>query len=156
MRELLREELARRGFMEAREGIVARDEGDGVIVEVDVATGTVTVRVSAELALNLEERVIGTIAGAQPAEERIEAERARLQARLDASLEKRAEGEIDRARRVATARLEGKLKDLKRELDAVVNRVTGDALKEKARQMGEIEELVEDQETGALTIKVRL
>ena len=38
----------------------------------------------------------------------------------------------------------------------VTARVTAEALKEKARKLGEIEEMHEDAETGELTIKVRL
>jgi hypothetical protein len=37
-----------------------------------------------------------------------------------------------------------------------VNRVTIDALKERAGQLGEIEELHEDAESGELTIKVKV
>ena len=53
-------------------------------------------------------------------------------------------------------KLEKKLGDLRKELDSVTTRVTAEALKEKARTLGEIEELHEDSETGELTIKVRL
>jgi hypothetical protein len=155
MRELLAAELARRGF--AREGAVAsRAMEDGIRVEIDLDAGTVTVRVSSEVALSIEGERTGAVAGDRPAEEAIAAARERLQAQLDAELEKEAQARTESARRELTKRLEGKLKDLKRELDGVINRVTGEALKEKARQMGEIEELVEDAETGALTIKVRL
>ena len=75
---------------------------------------------------------------------------------LLASLEDEAKRQTEEARREATLKLETKLKDLKQELDGVVNRVTAQALKEKAREMGEIQEIVENEDTGELTIKVKL
>jgi hypothetical protein len=56
----------------------------------------------------------------------------------------------------ATKQLEGRLRDLRGEMDQVVSRVTIDALKERAAQLGEIEELHEDAQTGELTIKVKV
>lgn len=52
--------------------------------------------------------------------------------------------------------LEGKLRDLRAELDSIANRVTAEALKVRASQLGEIREITEDPETGSLTIKVRV
>jgi len=150
MRDLLGDELARRGFV--REGTTAKRTMDAeTTVEVDLDTGSVTVRVTSEVAVNIE-RDATTIARTQPTA----AARDQLQKKLDAELEQQAREETERARRKMTAQLEAKLRDLKQELDGVVNRVTGEALKEKARQMGEIEELIEDEKTGALTIKVKL
>ena len=55
-----------------------------------------------------------------------------------------------------TDRLEGKLSDLRQELDQVVNRVTAEALKRKAESLGRIKELTEDQQTGSMTIVVEV
>ena len=52
-------------------------------------------------------------------------------------------------------KLEGQLQDLRQELDEAVNRVTAEALKRKAAQMGQIKEMTED-ETGNLTIVVEV
>ena len=54
-----------------------------------------------------------------------------------------------------TQQLEGTLRDLKGELDTVVNRVTATALKTRAGELGQIEEVHEDA-NGGLTIKVRV
>ena len=54
-----------------------------------------------------------------------------------------------------TAQLESKLKDLKDELDGVVNRVTANALKKRASELGTVEEIHEDG-SGNMTIKVRV
>ncbi len=148
--ELLAEELVRRGF--TRDGGVARrTEADGVVVEVDVATGAVSVKAEATAAINIEkertERIVEEVLerGTQAAQERINRE-----------AEREAKAAEDTAKSEVAKKLEDKLGDLRRELDSVSARVTADALKEKARKLGEIEEMHENTETGELTIKVRL
>jgi hypothetical protein len=154
MGEHLAGELARRGF--ARDGNTARRAlDDGVTVEIELDTGAVTVRVGADVAVDAKVERTARVAGERPDPEVLQAAQEKLNVELEASLEKEAQRQAEQGRRQATAKLEAKLRDLKQELDGVVNRVTGEALKEKARQMGEIEEIVED-ESGALTIKVKL
>jgi hypothetical protein len=150
MREILAKELEGRGFTR-EDGVARRDEGNGVTVEVDLDAGNVTVRAESSKDVKIERTRTGTVA-----EERVAQGRAALQRQLDAELEQQVAATEQEMREQATARLERKLKDLKQELDRAVNRVTAEALKEKARSMGEIEELHEDNETGELTIKVRV
>lgn len=148
--ELLGDELERRGFTRA-DGVARRVSEDGVIVEVELATGTVSVKAeaTAEIAIDKErsERVAEEVLerGTRAAQERVEREAEREAA----VAEQKAKGDV-------AAKLERKLSDLRRELDGVTSRVTADALKEKARALGEIEEMHEDAESGELTIKVRL
>ena len=52
----------------------------------------------------------------------------------------------------ATARLESELEGLRSEFDQVVNRVTAEALKRKAAQLGQIKEITEDARDGSMTI----
>lgn len=148
--DILGAELERRGFQ--REGDVARRvEDDGVVIEVELKTGTVSVKAeaSAEIAIEKErtERVIEEALerGTRAAQDRVDRE----VARDAAAAEEKAKGDV-------AAKLEKRLGDLRRELDTVTSRVTAEALKEKARKLGEIEEMHEDAETGELTIKVRL
>jgi hypothetical protein len=147
--EILGAELARRGF--ARENGVAKREEDGVVIEVDLKTGAVSVKAEATANIAIEkertERMYEEVleAGRKAAQERVDREAARDAA----TAEQQAKGEV-------AAKLEKKLGDLQRELDAVTSAVTRDALKEKARKIGEIEELHENAETGELTIKVKL
>ena len=71
-----------------------------------------------------------------------------------------AEGQVaaqsQQLREELTRRLEGRLRDLQEELDQTSQRVTAEALKIRARQLGDIEEITEDPQTGSMTIKVRL
>ena len=46
--------------------------------------------------------------------------------------------------------------ELEQEMAQVVNKVTIEALKEKARSMGEIKEISENAEAGELTIKLEV
>jgi hypothetical protein len=148
--EILAEELAGRGF--ARDGVVARRaEEDGIVVEVDVATGTVSVKAEATADVRVEREMTRHVP-----EEALERGRKEAQEQIDRQAEKEAAGIERRALEDVTKKLERRLGDLRHELDAVTAKVTADALKEKARQLGEIQELHEDTETGELTIKVRL
>jgi hypothetical protein len=70
---------------------------------------------------------------------------------LDARLADQAEA----LRRRVTAQLEGKLAELKGELDRAIGKATIAALTEKAAQLGQIESTHED-EAGNVTIRVRL
>ncbi len=148
--ELLGEELARRGF--TRDGGVARrTDEEGVVIEVELATGTVSVK--AEASANIEiskERTENVV------EEALERGTKAAQDRVNREAEREAQAAEQKAKDEVAKKLERRLGDLRRELDSVTAKVTADALKEKAKQLGEIEEMHEDVETGELTIKVRL
>ncbi len=148
---LLAEELARRGF--TREGPIAlRTEADGIRVAIDVQTGDVSVTLAAERAVELTAK--GEQSVTQAGGEEQAREKAREKAR--ARLEERASDAQEHLREDLTRRLEARLRDLKQELDGVTNRVTAEALKVRARQLGTVEEISEDPATGSLTIKVRV
>jgi hypothetical protein len=154
MRDLLASELTRRGFKV--EGNIARKTPEkGVVIEVDLDASTVSVKVDADVALDIQRTKQGSV-GEGARRQTIDEAKQKLQKAVDAELAQAADDEVERERRRVTAKLEGKLKDLKGEIDDAINRVTGEALKEKARSMGEIEEIAEDKATGALTIKVKL
>jgi chromosomal replication initiation ATPase DnaA len=75
---------------------------------------------------------------------------------LQDDLAKQAEHEQTKVQAEATKRLEGHLADLRKELNGAVNRVTAEALKRKAAQIGQIKEVTEDPQSGSLTIKVEV
>jgi hypothetical protein len=152
MGELLAQELEKRGF--ERQGAVLVREQDGVRVTVDPATGTVTVHAEGAEEVELEaEREGRSYDDAGPHAAQVKKE---LQAQARKELEAHAQRETARLQGQVTDRLEGQLADLRRELDQAVNRVTAEALKRKAAQMGQIKELTEDPQSGSLTIVVEV
>jgi hypothetical protein len=71
-------------------------------------------------------------------------------------LESEAEVATESLRVEVTRKLEESLAGVRKELDDAVNRATAEALKQKARQLGEVTEISEDPETGAVTIRVKV
>lgn len=148
-RELLAQELQKRGF--TRDGGTAkRSEGEGITVEVDLETGAVQVSAEGHLELELERTRVGTTEQGHA-----EKHKEMMQERLKASLEQEAKAEEALLRKKVTEQLSGKLRDLKGELDDVTTRVTAEALKEKAKELGQVEEIHEEP-NGGLVIKVRV
>jgi hypothetical protein len=152
MAGLLADELEKGGYR--REGNLLVKEEDGVVVSVDSTTGKVTISAQAVETTKVEgERHgrayddIGPHAGQV---------RENLRQELQRELEKKVEEKASSLQSKVTDRLEGKLGDLKTELDQVVNRVTAEALKRKAASMGQIKEMTEDPESGSLTIVVEV
>jgi hypothetical protein len=149
MRELLAAELAQHGF--TREGDTARRRQAGdVLVEIDLGSGEISVTAEGHADLKLEAERVSVVAEEVAAShERVLREQAR------ASLEREAKAEEEALRRKVTEQLEGALRNLKEELDGVVNRVTAAALKQRASELGEVQE-VHEEPNGSLTIKVRV
>jgi hypothetical protein len=149
---LLERELAAAGFEQCEEdGQWVRIDADGVEVRVDPKQSTVTVSAAADADVEItRERVVSAWAenDATTREQGRQGLIRELEGELD-EREKQLQGKV-------TAELEGKLGDLRRELDQISNRVTVEALKQKAASMGEVQEVSEDPETGSLTIRVKL
>lgn len=149
MGALLGAELEGRGF--TRNGNTAtRKEKNGVEVEVDLETGQVSA--TAEGHQELELTTERTAVVDQLAKDEREAA---LRKVAQEALKREAKSEEEALRKKVTQQLEGTLKDLKEELDGVVNRVTATALKTRAAELGQVEEVHEDA-NGGLTIKVRV
>ena len=154
MGELLATELEARGFERQEDGTLVRRGENGVCVTVEPCSGEVTIRAEAEDTVELE----GTREGygyddIGPGNKQI---KERLSKELQADLERRAEQHAEKVQTTATNKLEKELADLQPEIAEVANRVTAEALKQKAAQMGEVKEIHEDRETGSLTIKVEV
>jgi len=150
MAEILAGALAQRGF-ERRGNTAVRTEADGAVISIDLETAEVTIRLADEKPIALElERTAAAGEGQQAATEE------RLRAQLVRELEQSAAAEERELQREVTARLTARLREVTPELDAVVNRVTAEALKVKAGELGTIESISEDPETGSMTIKVRV
>lgn len=149
MADLLRWELLGRGFAAEGDQLVRR--GDGITVSIDPEEGCVTIR--AETA---EEVELEAIRRGYADEDHGERGRERAEAHLRQGIEEEFAGHAAKAAEKlqgrVTDRLERELAGLRGELDQVVNRVTAEALKRKAAQLGQIKELTEDPEAGSLTI----
>jgi ethanolamine utilization cobalamin adenosyltransferase len=150
MAELLARELAGAGF-EEREGQWVRVDDEGVEVRVDPQQGTVTVS-----AASREQVEVSKTREVRAYAENDVVTRERARADIQAELESEV-GEREKALQAkVTEKLEGKLGDLRQELDRISNRVTAEALKRKAASLGEVQEISEDPETGSLTIRVKI
>ena len=149
MAALLEQELAGLGFQ--RQGdLLVRQQND-VTVEVDATTGTITARVEADEQLELEkegEAVVYDDLTRKQSQQIQESKREELQEQIQKEVNE-VESQLQKE---VTDRLEAELVDLRGELDQAVNRITAEALKQKAAQIGQIKEMTEDQESGSLTI----
>lgn len=152
---LLREELLRRGFQATdEESTVVRDQ-NGVVVTINTKTGEVRVSAQTETTVSKtsdKDESIYRPDDSEPTPDVIAATHSRVRQGLEARIN-RDEAEM---RREVTERLERELQGIRPEIDEITNRVTGTALEEKARQMGEIAQISRDAETGAMVIRVRL
>jgi hypothetical protein len=125
-----------------------------VTTTIDPIDGTVTVRSGTEQDIELHGQREGlSYDDFGPGEKGL---RRNLEQQLKQDLEKQAEHEQSKVQKEATDRLEGHLADLKKELNQAVNRVTAEALKQKAAQLGQIKEMTEDPQSGSLTIKIEV
>ena len=155
MQSLLATELERQGFVrQGSEGgadRMVRVDPDGVRIEVDLGAGTVHVSIEGERDVAVEGQREAW--GAKPDDD-VTKEAARR------ALRQQLEGQIDRKEQELSAeladKLEARLRELRGELDRAVTRVTQEALKERAAQIGEVREISEDPATGSLTIRVKL
>ena len=153
MAELLKAQLKEKGFVEQEDGKMIRQEG-GTTVTIDPKTCEVSVKsdVTEEVSLEARREAFG-YDDAGPSQKDI---RGRVQQQLQDDIEKKAEKETERLQGRATEALEKKLCDLQPELSEIVNKVTREALKQKAQQMGTVTEISEDEQTGNLTIKIEV
>jgi hypothetical protein len=152
MADLLKKELADRGF-EEEDGKMVRTK-DGVSVSVDPKSGEVSVKSETGEKVELETEKEGW--GYDDVGPRSQQIRKQLSEQAKAELERRAQRHQDRLQGEATERLEGAMAEVRKELNDAVNSVTREALKQKAAQLGQIKEMTEDPEAGSLTIKVEV
>jgi len=153
MGQLLKDELRQRGFEEQPDGTFARKDGE-VTVTIDVKECEVRVRAEVGEEVKIDVRRDGR--GYDDVGPNQRAMREVLQKQLKEDADKQAAVETERLQERATTKLEERLCDLQPELGEIVNRVTRQALKEKASQLGSIKEIAEDEASGSLTIRVEV
>ena len=149
MAGLLTEALVAEGFEETKKGLVRSD--GGVTVRIDARSGTVTVEseASERVELKSERRMWGDADRARDDRKSVEQ---RLREELQEELQQDAKRKEEALQQAVTERLERRLADVQGSLGRVVNRVTAEALKRRAAQLGEIKQLTEDPESGSMTI----
>jgi hypothetical protein len=148
MAALLEQELLGRGFERQGEMLVRRQ--NGVTVTVETKTGTVTVQAEASEKVELEaEREGHAYDRSGPHAQQT---KKALQEELQKSLARQVDEKTAKLQREVTDRLERELAGLRTELEQAVNRVTAEALKQKAAQLGQIKQVTEDPQSGSLTI----
>jgi hypothetical protein len=153
MAQLLGDECKKHGFEEQADGTLVRKKGD-VTVTVDACKGEVSVKSAAEKVVTQEGSRDSTAwDDAGPTRKKAEESAREL---LKEDLNKKLDKEASKLQEQATQLLEKELHDLQPELSEIVNKVTRDALKQKASQLGTIQEISEDPKTGSMTIKVEV
>ncbi len=150
MRELLAEALSARGFVRDGQRAV-RKEASGITVEIGLESGEVTVVAEGHRRVEAETRR----SGMATEQESVVAKEAGLREAARAQLEVEAAAEEASLQKEVTERLEGHLRALREELDGVVNRVTAEALKQRAAELGEVQAVREGAD-GSLTITVKV
>jgi hypothetical protein len=148
MAQLLADELKGRGFKQQGDELVR--EKNGVKVSVDPSKGIVKVESELQEKLEIEGSKEGRVYTDVGPQAKTAKENLRKDLRDD--LEKQAQAKEAKVQAEATDKLEEQLGDLREELDQTVNRVTAEALKRKAAQLGAIKEMTEDPQSGSLTI----
>jgi len=149
MAGLLAQELIGIEFEQSGE-VLIREQGD-VKVTINPSTGVVQAEVILEHEVELKAIHEGTYF-----DETEENDRKTLKSKLkDAAkddLEQQSSRREKQITEEATEKLSSALNDLSSELNRVLNKVTANALKEKAKQLGRIKEMTENEETGSMTI----
>jgi hypothetical protein len=152
MAELLADELERRGF--EREGPRLTRKQNGVTVTVETTTATVTVAAEASEETTIQaERTDRAYDDVGPHAKVV---RENLKKQLEKDIERKVSEKTAGLQTKVTDRLEGELCEVRQELDQVVHRVTAEALKRKAAQIGQIKAITEDPQAGSLTIVVEV
>jgi hypothetical protein len=152
MSGLLADELQSRGFRREGGRLVRRQ--DDVTVSVDPDTGTVTVSSEASEQTTIEGEKVGR--AFDDVGQHANQVRENLRQELQRDLDKKVNEKTAALQGQVTDRLEGELSNLRQELDQAINRVTAEALKRKAAQLGQIKEITEDPQAGSLTIVVEV
>lgn len=151
MSNLLAQELLKKGFKQS-ETSLSRLSNKGVNVSLDMETGEVKVSISHNV--NVQESASADFNEDTDRVSESDANR-RAREQIQAQLQQKVEKRKQELQQQTTSTLEKELKELRQEMDEVINSVTSAALKIRASQLGDIEDIKDDNE-GNITIKVRV
>jgi hypothetical protein len=152
MAALLRRELEQHGFTQEGNQMVKTENGSKLSVE--PATGTVTVHAEAGQKVSLKRTESGFSYQTQGADAK-KAEEA-LRRQVLKNLDEEVRAQQAQLQKELTDKLENQLGDIRVELDQIATKVTAEALKVKAKQLGQVKEITEDPQGGSLTIVVEV
>lgn len=150
--ELLASELVRRAFAESANGTWEKQIGEHRL-SIESATGTATLSGEFSQVVEASGAVEGTLDECGETRDLAEAELRRV---LEEQLAESVDAATDEHRTALVDELGRQLQMLEPELNQIVDAVTIDALKEKARQLGNIESIDEDRESGSLSLVIEL
>lgn len=150
MRALLEQQLAKKGYEKQEDGSHTKTLDGGIEVRV-TEDGEVHISLADDADLELKAKRTGR--SYTPNDNQATQQ---LRSQVQADLKADEQAATEKLRKEVTKRLEAALDELRGELDDAVNRATAEALKEKARQLGDVQEISEDPETGAVTIRVKV
>lgn len=153
--EIVRRELEAAGWTRQPDGALTKQIGD-VEATLPAGSSTIRIRLSDETTVRVEAKVKGRI---NPGDE---AGRAQVDARAQDKAERELAAAADDARRELEERVANQLlgvwRELRAELDEVVNATTRQALETRAAELGAIESIEEGRDSDRgyeLTITVR-
>lgn len=147
---LLATELEAHGWT-VTDGIGRKQLSDEVEIEIDTATGTITVRAHHEEDVQLSADRSGT----SYTPDGSAGEKDRLKAQARAEIDSKARSLDEAARQKLTEKLDAALAAVRPELDEITSAVTRGSLIERAGQMGQIVEVAENA-AGEMSIRVKL
>lgn len=149
--ELLAAELDKLGFI--RDGDTSRRKSGLITVTVELTSGVVTVSAEGSENVQLEGTKQGVVYEESGPIKRAEKNLSDL---LIKELNGKAEAKREDLQKQVTDALEAQLHDVRVELEGAVNRVTAQALKQRAAQLGQIKTITEDPASGSMTIVVEV
>lgn len=148
-RQIVERVLRQRGFSEDDDGQMSRRRG-GTVTRIDPSSGVITVSASDQQDVDLD--AVGDLPECSPCANR---SRERVREGLRKSLRSSADQRQEELQRQTTDRLEKELVSLGCEMEAVANEVTSSALKAKARELGDIKSISQD-DKGNMTIVIEV
>lgn len=151
--DLLKKELKSRNFKEAENGTMVREDKNQ-IVTVDPCSGEVVVKTIVESDKKVEVKREGVaVDDIRDSREKVTK---KLKERAQEEIQKEFDSEQKKSQSKATEHLEKAIADLQPEINDIVNKITRESLKAKAAQMGRIQEITENAESGEMTIKIEV
>ncbi|VAW72282.1 hypothetical protein MNBD_GAMMA12-1689 [hydrothermal vent metagenome] len=149
MVELLSLELEKRGF-ECDGAIATRTEDNGVVIRIDMENATIDIVLENDVEIEVSREKTKVV------EEEVQVEQEKKMKQLLAKeIEQALDEKQEQSRLALTNQLKSSLRDIQQEIDQVINATIIAGLKEKAAQLGDIEEVIESGD-GSVSIRINV